>query len=283
MVRNPDRVPALREQGVELRTADLLNRDQLIHAFRGADAVVSNAGLFSIVNFDWRQHHEVNILGTRNVFEAIEAAGIKRVVQVSSVAVYEGHTQPRVTEDHPQFTEQSRPGWTNAYRISKALSEQLAWHLAAQYHLELTVVRPCAIFGAFDPNFTPLFKTLARFPITIVPAPLRVGFVYAGDVAEAIALAFETPVSIGKAYNVTGDDHAFPDFIRAWEEAGGASSFFKIPLPVVPYVQVYDNTRAQHDLGWHNRPLVDAFRETIALEAEDKARSSGRSTDPAHS
>ncbi len=50
VVRNPDRVPELAARGVELRQADLAERDRLARGFAGAQAVVSNAALFSLRN-----------------------------------------------------------------------------------------------------------------------------------------------------------------------------------------------------------------------------------------
>src|SRR5439155_15254020 len=95
--------------------------------------------------------------------------------------------------------------------------------LAAQYGLELTAVRPCAIYGAFDPNFTAVFRRLAGLPVTVMPALMHLPLVYAGDVAEAIARALERPVSIGRAYNVTGDDATVWEFARAWRRRAGAA------------------------------------------------------------
>ena len=144
VVRNPDRVPELAARGVELRQADLAERDRLARGFAGAQAVVSNAALFSLRNRSWEDHHRANIQGTENVFGALADAAVKRVVHVSSVAVYRAH-RPRVAEDAPQLTDDTRRTLTNAYSVSKALSEQLAWRRAARYGLELTAIRPCAI------------------------------------------------------------------------------------------------------------------------------------------
>src|SRR5438445_2843815 len=156
VVRNPGRVPELAARGVELRQADLAERDRLALGFAGAQAVVSNAALFSLRNRSWEDHHRANIQGTENVFGALAEAAVKRAVHVSSVAVYRAH-RPRVAEDAPQLAAGTRRTFTNAYSVSKAVSEHLAWRLAAQYGLELTAVRPCAIYGAFDPNFTAVF------------------------------------------------------------------------------------------------------------------------------
>jgi nucleoside-diphosphate-sugar epimerase len=266
VVRNPDRVPALAAGGVELRRADLLERDRLVEGFRGADAVVSNAALFSLRNQRWDEHQRTNVEGTANVFHAIADAGVARVVHVSSVAVYEGRRARKIAEDHPQYSETSRRTLTNTYPISKAASERLAWRLAGERGLALTTVRPCAIYGAFDPNFTRVFKALVgALPLGLFPLYCRVPFVYAGDVAEAIALALEKPIAVGKAYNVTGDDRTFWEFARAWQAAGGRTAPLKIPLPL-PLSRLYDNARAAHELGWRNRPFVDALRDTLERE-----------------
>ncbi|HVO26165.1 MAG TPA: SDR family NAD(P)-dependent oxidoreductase [Candidatus Margulisiibacteriota bacterium] len=273
VVRNPDRVPELAARGVELHKADLAEPAKLKKGFAGADAVVSNAALFSVGktfalgNGVWEEHHRTNIRGTQNVFTAIAAAGVQRVVHVSSVAVYAGRTQPTINEDHPQLTEHSRRTPWNAYQISKAVSEQVAWRLAQQYDLQLTTVRPCAIYGAFDPNFMAVFKRLLSLPVTIFPMWLHLPLVYAGDVAEAIALALEKPIATGQAYNVTGDDLPIEEFLQAWKGAGGPSPWLMIPLPV-PVRQSFDHRRATRDLGWHNRPFIDALCETLRLEGQ---------------
>jgi hypothetical protein len=40
-----------------------------------------------------------------------------------------------------------------------------------------------------------------------------------------------------------------------------------LPVPV-PIRQSFDHSRATRDLGWRNRPYVDALRETLQLEAQ---------------
>jgi nucleoside-diphosphate-sugar epimerase len=271
VVRNPGRIPELAQRGVELRQADLAELERLTSGFAGADTVVSNAALFSVRKMvgvgtrTWDEHQRTNIQGTRNVFEAVAAAGVRRVVHVSSVAVYGRRTARAISEDHPQLSAQTRRSPFNAYQISKAVSEQLAWQLAQQHGLELTTVRPCGIYGAFDPNFMAVFKRLVGWPVTVFPAYLHLPLVYAGDVAEAIALALENPVSIGKAYNVTGEDRLLWEFARAWKEAGGRAGRVMVPIPV-PIRVSFDHGRATSDLGWRNRSYAEALRETVERE-----------------
>src|SRR5439155_15450548 len=66
VVRNPDRVPELTARGVELRRADLADPGALARGFAGADAVVSNAALFSLGNRRWQDHEQANVQGGEN-------------------------------------------------------------------------------------------------------------------------------------------------------------------------------------------------------------------------
>lgn len=263
-VRNPDRVPELRAQGVEMRRCDLADRESLVAAFAGADAIVSNAALFRISNVDWDQHVETNVRGTENVMHAAAEAGVSRIVHVSSCAVYRMRANNVVDEDHPQFTEADRNRF-NAYPVSKALSEQAAWRIASERELALTTVRPSAIYGAFDPNLMPMLRRLVEGPIAWVPVWARLPIVHAGDVAEAIAAALENDASTGRPYNTAGPDVAPSEILAAWREAGGRVGMIRVPVPV-PFRLRVDSGRAARELGFRNRPYVEGFREILARE-----------------
>jgi nucleoside-diphosphate-sugar epimerase len=253
------------------RRADLAEQDRLEAGFRGADAVVSNAALLSLRRQRWADYVQTNVEGTVNVCEAAAAAGARRIVYVSSVNVYRGRRQPVLDEDHVQYGAEVRPRRLNAYSLSKALAEQAALRLARARPLDLTILRPGGIYGAFDGNFMPVFRALMWPKLTLYPAYFRLPLVYAGDVAEAVALALEKPASIGRAYNITGEDRSAWDFARAWRQAGGRSPWLMLPLPF-PYRRVYDTARALTDLGWRARPYLDGLRETLARERQGLAR-----------
>jgi nucleoside-diphosphate-sugar epimerase len=265
VVRNPAKVPELAAKGVELRRADLSERDRLASGFAGADAVVSNAALFALGNQRWDEHERCNVEGTRNVMGACDDAGVRRVVQVSSVAVYGLFAGGTLHEDAPQLGPHTRRLPWNVYPASKAISEQEAWRLARAQGLALTVVRPCTIYGAFDPNFMPLFERITTLPVSIRPLWLRMSYVYAGDVAEGIALALEHDRSVGRAYNLTGDGETWQDLTDAWKSAGGRTAWVRLPIPI-PLAPRFDSSRAKQELGWRPRSLTDGLRETFALE-----------------
>jgi nucleoside-diphosphate-sugar epimerase len=121
-----------------------------------------------------------------------------------------------------------------------------------------------------------VFRRVIGFPVSIMPGSLRLALVYAGDVADAIARALERPASVGRAYNVTGDDLPLREFVHAWREAGGPTGSVLLPIPVW-MSRMFDNRRAERELGWRNRTFVEALRETFALERGGTPQAASRS------
>lgn len=266
VVRNPDRVPELRTRGVELRKADLADRAALAAGFAGADAVISNAALLPIGN-GWEELRRCNVAGTENVLDAVGDAGVRRLVQVSSVAVYGMFVRGLVDESRPLLDASTTPRPWNAYALSKALAERRAWEVAGARGLALTTVRPCTIYGAFDDGFMPIFRTLMRPPVTLMPVGLGLSFVYAGDVADAVATALERDATAGRAYNVAGPSDTAWQFARAWQAAGWpGSARWLVPVPV-PWTMRYDVGRARAELDFRPRSLEDGLRDARRRES----------------
>jgi nucleoside-diphosphate-sugar epimerase len=269
VVRNPDRVPALAAAGVELRRADLADRAALAAGFAGVDAVLSNAGLISIGQHDHATVIRSNVEGTANALNAAADAGVRRVIMTSSAVVYRPRFDQTYTEDHPLREAGDLTHRFNVYAVSKALAEREAWRIAGARGLALSTFRPQAIYGAFDDHgATAWLKRLNQGPVGLWLAGMRYPSVYAGDLAEATCRMLERPVAEGRAYNLTAppDLRTFWDLLREWREAGGRAPRLVLPLPA-PTVRRYAIDRAQADLDFVNRDLVDGMREVLALEA----------------
>ena len=260
VVRTPQKGAWLEAKGVSLKKADLMDPNALCEAFKGADAIVSNAALFTMKQASWNDFYFPNKLGTENVFNAAQNAAVRRLVQVSSVAVYRSRLPNNIPESTPRLTELQRGKYWN-YAITKSLSEGIAWDLAAKYRQQLTVVRPGPIYGQRDKNITPFITKVFRWPF--VPAP-TIGFpaVHAGDVAKGIAQALETDTSIGKAYNLTGPAEPVLKLLQLWKEVSGSGPLL-CPLPL-PIRVSYDTSAAQIDLGFQTRSLREGISETFS-------------------
>jgi len=184
VVRNPDKLPWLKTLGVTLKRADLADRDALCEAFRGADAIISNAGLISLGNYSKEAVIAANLEGTRNVFYAAIDAGVGRALMTSSVSVYRGK-RGVYREDDALRELEDRTHRFNVYGISKAAAERAAVKICEREGLPLTVARPGGVYGAFDyRGFTLWFARLMQVPATLFPTHLPLPNVYTGALAN---------------------------------------------------------------------------------------------------
>jgi nucleoside-diphosphate-sugar epimerase len=88
--------------------------------------------------------HRVNLEGSRNVFAATVAAGVKRLVYTSSVAAYgfHGDNPPLLTEEIPP-----RGTEAHAYSAEKAEVERLLSEMTRGTATAVYVFRPCIVAG----------------------------------------------------------------------------------------------------------------------------------------
>jgi len=271
VVRNPDKVPQLRADGIEIRKADLKDRESLTAAFRGVDAVFSNAGLIGIGGQSKQDLIANNVEGTRNVYYAMVDAGVERVVMTSSAEAYRPRKDKTYTEDADLRDVDDKVSRFSWYGLSKGVAEREAWRISNEEGLKMSSFRPHFVYGAFDDHGgTAWLKKLNRGPIGVWLAGFRIPVVYAGDLGEAACAMLERDVSIGRAYNLGTDPgkHTAWELLRAYKEAGASVSPLIIPLPA-PFSLVFPNDRAKADLAFVNRSFVDGCAEILDLESRN--------------
>lgn len=158
---------------------------QLQEDLPAVDAVIHVAGLAGGGDAQWSALWATNVEGTEAVVRAARAAGVPRVVLVSSIAVL-GPSELPVGEGAP-----ARPD--SAYGRSKAEAERVA-RVASGTSLELVVVRPGYVFGPDHPgNFGALVGALARrrFAVPGRPDTIKAG-VLLSDLARLLSWAAAT-------------------------------------------------------------------------------------------
>lgn len=250
-------------QGVPSACADLADPAALAEAFAGCDAVVANAAMVSFGG-TLDDSLRTNVGGTENTLRAAAAAGVRRVVYVSTVALYRTVLRHPMREDHPRYGRKRRLSWIDfstdwRYAISKQAAEERAWELAEELGIALTAVRPGPIYGSGDTKWTlQLAKAGRRFsvaPTVGVPA------IHAGDVAAAIAVALDRPSTAGQAFNLAGPPVSLATFHReAARHLGGRV----LPIPVPGAWVAYDTTAAEKDLDLRIRPVEEGIAEAMA-------------------
>jgi UDP-glucose 4-epimerase len=231
----------------EYRRGDVLDRDSVEALVAEADVVVHLAFLIFGSHDETR---EINLRGSRNVFEATVAAGAKRLVYTSSVAAYGFHREnPDVlTEDVPPLG--TRDFY---YSAQKAELEDLLAEVTAGSDTDVYVFRPCIVAGPDAPTliegFTGqkvfgrrvrlLWRALDALPLVgpVLPdAGVPFQLVHHDDVATAVRAAVLGRGTPGP-YNLASEDA----------------------------VTVSD---VAHSLGWHAVPVpraaVGAIGEVLA-------------------
>lgn len=84
LTRNPGAEEVREGRAIQFRLGDEISAGQL----PGADALVHCAHDFTL--HDWKKIHAVNVLGAEKLFQAARAAGIARLVFISSMSAFEG-------------------------------------------------------------------------------------------------------------------------------------------------------------------------------------------------
>lgn len=188
--------------------------DTIVHTFLVVDSSQMPA----------RRLHEINVIGTMNLFAAAAAPGttVQDVVVKSSTLVY-GAT----AYDPVWFTEDTPASGPPRTRIERSLLEVEGYvHDFAEDNpgVRVTLLRFSNVLGT--DIVTPLSKALA---LPVVPSLFgfdpRLQFVHEDDVIRAIRFVFDR--RLAGVYNVAGDG------LLPWSEVAAICAKRTVPLPPV--------------------------------------------------
>ena len=289
----------------EYRQGDILDRKAVDALVAEADVVVHLAFIVLKATADT---YDINIEGSRNVFDATAQRQIKRLVYTSSVAAYGYHddVQGLLREEMaPRGTER------HAYSHQKAEVERVLWDSLSGSETAAYVFRPCVVAGPEAPALLeqiPYTQLGRKLPSALRDAMGKVPglrpvlpdhgvpfqLVHHDDVASALIAAVLGTGPSG-IYNLAGEGtisatdfagemgwHAVP--IPRLAVDAGAMAAARIPalevaagwLEALRVPMLMDTEKARTQLGWE--PAYDAAG-TLADLAE--ARRSRDQANPA--
>jgi len=193
---------------------DVLDAASLHAAMQGADAVVHCAV----------GDARTTVAGTQAVLDAAAKAGVRRVVHLSSIAVY-GAATGRLDELAPM----APPGRGASYAEWKVLAEQAC----STAEVAVVRLRPTIIYG---PGSALWIESVARrirsgrWGTFGVAGAGTCNPVHVDDVAQAAAAALDAPGAGGQAFNIDGGTPmTWNDWFSHVAAAIGAP-----PLPALP-------------------------------------------------
>lgn len=200
-------------------------------ALQGAEAVVHLANRAHVMNETAADpltvFRHVNRDGTLRLAEQAAAAGVRRLVFVSSIKVNGESTAP----DRP-FTAADIPAPEDAYGLSKAEAERGLLDLTG---LEVVVVRPPLIHG---PGVKGNLRTLMRMVAKGLPLPLglvdnRRSLIGLDNLVDLLTLCLDAPGASGRIWLARdGEDLSTPELIRRMARALGRPARL-LPVPPV--------------------------------------------------
>ena len=299
--------PALLPPEAEFQIGDVMDDAALARALKGVDRVVHLAAEVGVGQSMYLidRYVGVNDLGTAKLFQRLIERPVERVVVASSMSIYgEGlyrTVDGDIVEDAertnaltvswdpidrsgralvPQATpEWKRPSLASVYALTKYVQERLTLTVTAAYGMEGVALRLFNVYGPGQALSNPYTGVLAIFasrllngkpPLLFEDGHQRRDFVHVEDVAEAFALALETPGIGGRVFNIaSGEERTVLEIASLIARAMGRSD-------IVPEVTgkaragdirhcFADVTKAADELGFLAR---QAFEPGLARLAE---------------
>lgn len=175
-------------------------------AMQGVELVFHLAAMISVVQSveEPVYTHTTNATGSLHIFEAARQAGVQRVVQMSSSAVYGAAEQLPTSEE-------SVPEPMSPYALTKLLAEQTGQLYTRLYGLESVSLRGFNIYGPGQDPSSPYAAVIPRFvdalcngkqPTIFGDGHQSRDFVFVGDVVQALWVAAMVPGIAGMVLNI---------------------------------------------------------------------------------
>lgn len=290
LVRDAARAQTLRELGCELVTGELPDTD-LAPALDRADALFHVGGQYR-VGVTARQRpamHRANVEATAAALAAGEAAGVRRIVYISTVGTF-GDTEGRIVDE---TYERPSSGYVSYYDETKHVAHQRAVAAAAR-GVPVVIAMPGQVYGRGDHSgIGGLMRQAADGTLRALALPdAGVCMVHVDDLADGI-LRVHDAGRVGESYVLAGECLRLGAIVeRAARAAGRERPGLTIPTgllrAIAPLadrlagvagvdmnlretVRTGDGVtfwasgeRARRELGWEPRPLDAGLREVLA-------------------
>jgi nucleoside-diphosphate-sugar epimerase len=227
------------EQGwkkTEYRQGDVTDSDSVRGLVKGADVVVHLA--FALLDAS-DATHDLNVGGSRRVFEEAAKAGAERICYASSVAAYGFHADNPdwLTEDVPPRGSPEHPYSDQKAEVERVLGEVLLSHPSTAAY----AFRPCVVAGPEARTMLeeiPYYRLeeampdavarlLGSLPVLkpVIPDPgIRFQLVHEDDVASAFAAAVRGLGEPGP-YNLAGNG------TLTMSDVADALGWYSVPVP----------------------------------------------------
>ncbi|MBN1871812.1 MAG: NAD-dependent epimerase/dehydratase family protein [Candidatus Omnitrophica bacterium] len=258
---------------------DIRDYDDVRQALSGMDMVYHLAAPSSFLMFeeDPVESSDITIKGFINVLEGMRQEGIKRIIYLSTSAVYEGNDLP--------YSEDMNIDPPDLKSLTKKFNEEAAGHYFKRYGIRCMGVRPFSVFGYGEETKEGYANVISLFawamlerqrPIIWGDGTQTRDFIFVDDVVEALVRAndlnFENEIiNLG-----TGKETSFNEVVQMINDRLGTSLepiYVPVPINIYALRLLADVTKQKKVLGFDPRITVkDGIAKTIEYIRSTKDR-----------
>jgi len=202
---------------------------------KGVDTVVHLAARVHVIKErtadPLHEFRKVNVAGTERLAQMSLAAGVRRIVYVSSIGVNGEITSGKA------FTEEDVPSPCSPYAISKWEAEEILRRIGNYGAMEVVIVRPPLVYGPHAPgNFGRMVRLIkSGLPLPFGGVKNMRSLIYLGNLVDALVKCIQREEAAGRTFLISdGEDISTPDMIRMIAKAMGVKErLVTIPEPLL--------------------------------------------------
>ncbi|MBI9076459.1 MAG: NAD-dependent epimerase/dehydratase family protein [Desulfatibacillum sp.] len=244
----------LEKLDVEAFAGDITDLESVMEAAQGMDIIFHCAAVVT----DWAPQslfEKVILKGTENVCKAAVAAGVSRLVDLSTNDVFGTDESVVMIESMPLSP------WNEPYADYKIQAEEIVWKYHREHGLPATMVYPCWVYGEGDKTFVPhLADAILKKEMIFWRKDALVWPTYIENLTDLLMLISEDVRAVGNGYLVhDGESTTLQEFCAGIALALGAPP----PTRHIPYAVAY-GVAVVMEWVWKalkkpNRPLLTTY------------------------
>lgn len=214
---------------IETAAANLLARGTLGPMLQGVECIVHAAAGMKGAAADMFAN---TVLGSRNLLEAAGAAGVRRIVLVSSFSIYRTEDLPDGALLDERVPREAVGIEKGPYAYTKTRQEQLLDEFAARPGFETVILRPGVIYGPGGGAMSPRVGLSAMGLFASLGGSVVLPLTYVENCADAVAVA-ALKAAPGSVFNVVDDDlPTCAEYLRLYRRNVKPLRVFRLPYPL---------------------------------------------------
>jgi dihydroflavonol-4-reductase len=230
LVRAPQKAAELENRGVDVRVADIRDPEGVAAAVRDV-RVVFHCAAAGGIHPSKQAIQSTNLIGLRNVLDAIRQTDSARLVFVSGLSVLGMRNLASATEDLP---------WKKSGDVEadvKVRGEQLILDYHAQHNVDAVILRPSIVYGPGNNNLSQVLRAIRDGSFAYIGSRANiVPLIHIDDFVEVAFLAAHSAQAKGRIYHITdGTQTTIGEIVDCLADWSGLAR----PRLVLPYAIPY--------------------------------------------